>query len=166
VGIVLAALGVAGALTSTGVATAGPYCYDTGPGYQKCVSGGSGSDYLNPLYQGPKIYSGVNTPWAPPSPAYAPPVYSPSPADVQAFAEQQIQTNMQTFFDDPANGKAQYGFHIGHVSIVQAGGNTAEAVAMMSANGGPEQPIPIHITSDGQTTSWHIDPGALQPLLQ
>lgn len=38
--------------TSAGVAAAGPYCFDTGPGYQKCVD----DDYTNPIYQGPKVY--------------------------------------------------------------------------------------------------------------
>lgn len=43
----------------TGIANARPYCYETGPGYQKCLDSPSG-DYFNPIYQGPKY-----SPWAP-----------------------------------------------------------------------------------------------------
>jgi len=39
---------------STGVAGAGPFCYETGPGYEKCLTSPSG-DYFNPIYQGPKL---------------------------------------------------------------------------------------------------------------
>lgn len=45
---------------SAGVANAQPFCYQTGPGYEKCIDSPSG-DYFNPVYQGP-IY---NNPWGP-----------------------------------------------------------------------------------------------------
>lgn len=50
-----AALVLAAAATGhglcTGVADAGPFCYETGPGYEKCLSSPSG-DYFNPIYVG------------------------------------------------------------------------------------------------------------------
>lgn len=54
---------VAGLGFSTGVAGAGPFCYETGPGFEKCLSSPSG-DYFHPIYQGPKLDDG-NVPWIP-----------------------------------------------------------------------------------------------------
>lgn len=54
----LAAVAIGLGLTA-GVANARPFCYETGPGYQKCIDSPSG-DYFNPIYQGPKY-----SPWAP-----------------------------------------------------------------------------------------------------
>lgn len=67
---------------SAGVATASPYCYETGPGYQKCVDGSSGG-FFSPIYQGPQIRDNGSLPWAPAysaPPAYVPPpIYLPAP---------------------------------------------------------------------------------------
>lgn len=51
------------------MASANPFCYETGPGYEKCISSPSG-DYFNPIYQGPKLDRSY-IPWAP-APTYAP----------------------------------------------------------------------------------------------
>jgi hypothetical protein len=39
---------------SAGVANASPFCYQTGPGYEKCIDSPSG-DYFHPIYQGPAL---------------------------------------------------------------------------------------------------------------
>jgi hypothetical protein len=44
---------------STGVANARPFCYETGPGYEKCLDSPRG-DYFNPIYLGPRY-----SPWNP-----------------------------------------------------------------------------------------------------
>ena len=64
---------VVGLGASASTASAGPFCYATGPGYEKCLSSPSG-DYFNPIYQGPKLPDGY-IPWSPPAPAR--PVYAP-----------------------------------------------------------------------------------------
>ena len=79
-GAVATAFAVAPLGLSSGTAAASPYCYETGPGYQKCVDGSSGG-FFNPIYQGPQIRDNGALPWAPrynPAPAYIPPpVYLP-----------------------------------------------------------------------------------------
>lgn len=63
---------------STGVASAGPFCYETGPGFEKCISSPSG-DYFNPIYQGPKLDDRY-IPWVPS--AVPPPVRVPAPPPI------------------------------------------------------------------------------------
>lgn len=161
----LAVAGMVG--LSTGVAAARPFCFETGPGYQKCVN--SGHD-LTPIYQGPKIYEGGNVPWIPdsaPSPIYipqAPIAPVPPVATTTVPLERLVQSDMQGFFDNPANDKAQYNLHFGRVSLTQTGDTTYEGVVAVSAGRGPEQDIPVHVTSDGYNAAWNFDPGALMPL--
>src|SRR6478752_2304397 len=57
---------VVGLGLSAGTASAGPFCYETGPGFEKCLSSPSG-DYFNPIYQGPMLPDGY-VPWSPPAP--------------------------------------------------------------------------------------------------
>src|SRR5690349_22295107 len=71
--LMAAATVVVGLGLSAGTASAGPFCYETGPGFEKCLSSPSG-DYFNPIYQGPKLPDG-HVPWspsAPPAPVYVP----------------------------------------------------------------------------------------------
>lgn len=49
--------------SSAFVASANPFCYETGPGYEKCISSPSG-DYFHPIYQGPKVDHSY-IPWVP-----------------------------------------------------------------------------------------------------
>src|SRR5690349_2886702 len=71
--LMAAATVVVGLGLSAGTASAGPFCYETGPGFEKCLSSPSG-DYFNPVYQGPKLPDGY-VPWSPPTPPA--PVYVP-----------------------------------------------------------------------------------------
>jgi hypothetical protein len=64
---------------STGTASAGPFCYETGPGFEKCLTSPSG-DYFNPIYQGPKLPDGY-VPWSPPAP--------PAPVNLPVMPPQQ-----------------------------------------------------------------------------
>lgn len=81
-GVLVTASGIA--LSGSYVANAKPFCYETGPGYEKCLSSPSG-DYFNPIYQGPKLPQG-SIPWVPsinPAPIFvppAPPIAVPAPA--------------------------------------------------------------------------------------
>lgn len=69
-GIFGAAILLAAFNASAGVAGASPYCYDTGPGYEKCVDG-STDGFFHPIYQGPQVPDG-SVPWINPSPPAAP----------------------------------------------------------------------------------------------
>ena len=159
---------------SIAVADARPFCYETGPGYQKCIDSPSG-DYFNPIYQGPKIYEGGNVPWVPsvPAPIYVPqaPSYIP-PAPIAAVPPDTgvlatlVQNDMQGFFDNPANGKAEYALHFERVFLTKTGDTTYEGTVAASTGGGPERIVPVHVTVDGDNLAWNLDPGALVPLFQ
>jgi hypothetical protein len=155
---------------STGIASAGPFCYETGPGFEKCISSPHG-DYFNPVYQGPKLPDG-SIPWVP-DPDPLPPIFIPPlpPAavtipNVTGFLEHLVQDDMQAFFDNPANDKAQYALHFGHVSLARTGDTTYEGTVAVSTGGGPERDIPVHVTADDRNVAWNLDPGALIPLFQ
>ncbi|MFG1930878.1 DUF4189 domain-containing protein [Mycobacterium sp. NPDC048908] len=65
---------MAGLGLSAGVADAGPFCYETGPGFEKCLDSPTG-DYFHPIYQGPKLDDRY-IPWVPS--ADPPPVIAPT----------------------------------------------------------------------------------------
>lgn len=88
--LALVAVATAGLGFSTGAAAAGPNCYETGPGYQKCVDGSTGG-YFSPIYQGPKVFNNGSIPWVPtysPPPIFVPPAAPaiPAPAAQSACA--------------------------------------------------------------------------------
>lgn len=158
---------------SIAVADARPFCYETGPGFQKCLDSPRG-DYFNPIYAGPKIPDSY-IPWVPdpaPSPIYVPqaPSYIP-PAPITSVPdtgvlETLVQNDMQGFFDNPANGKTQYAMHFERVSLTKTGDTTYEGTVAASTGGGPERIVPVHVTVDGDNLAWNLDPGALVPLFQ
>lgn len=87
---------------SIAVADARPFCYETGPGFQKCLDSPSG-DYFNPIYAGPKVPESY-IPWVPdtaPSPIYIPqaPSYIPPAPDATVpdtgVLETLVQNDMQ-----------------------------------------------------------------------
>ncbi len=162
----------AGFGVSIGVANAGPFCYDTGPGYQKCISSPSG-DYFNPTYAGPKVFDGGNAPsYYPDSgPSVGNPIGSAIGAAVAdalflQLLNQHVQDSMQGFFDDPANGKTQFAMHVGRVALQKTGDTTYEGVVAVSTGDGQPQDFPVHVTSKGADAAWRLDPGALLPLFQ
>ena len=57
-------------LPTPAVANAGPFCYETGPGFEKCISSPSG-DYFSPIYHGPKLPDGYisSVPYTPAPPS-------------------------------------------------------------------------------------------------
>ena len=158
--------GVAAALCA-GIASAGPFCYETGPGFQKCVDGSTGG-YLTPIYQGPKIYDGVTVPWVP----SAPPVYIPSPAvppdspdrSLDALAGSVLGEIQSTL--DAAPDSAQFNIRVLRVSLIQTGDTSFEGVAIMTAKGGPPHDIPVHVFNTDSGLNWKIDPGVVQVLVQ
>jgi hypothetical protein len=94
-GIVVGALGV-----PTGVASASPFCFETGPGYEKCLTSPSG-DYFNPIYQGPKMPDGY-VPWVPSAPA--PAVSVPAPPLIDTNSSATLATGCPAgSYVDPAN---------------------------------------------------------------
>ncbi|WP_059016994.1 hypothetical protein [Mycobacterium sp. M26] len=165
----------AGFAAPIGVANASPFCYDTGPGYQKCIDSPSG-DYFNPTYQGPKVYYGGDTPgYYPGSPSGYSPGTNPigdaigdavANALLLQFLNQRIQDNMQGYFDDPANGVTQYALRVGRVALQKTGDTSFEGVVAVSTGEGAPQDFPVHVTSDGTNTAWSLDPGVLLPLFQ
>lgn len=78
--IATAAFGMTSLALSAGLATAGPYCYETGPGFEKCISSPSG-DYFNPIYAGPKV-DHKYLPWVPTF--ISPPISGPAPPPIDA----------------------------------------------------------------------------------
>jgi hypothetical protein len=165
----LAVLGLAATATcfagSAGVAAAAPYCYETGPGYQKCVDGSTGG-YFDPIYQGPKVFSGGNVPWVPTySPPAAPaiPPANSSPNGIDALAGTVLNNIQNTLDADP--GQPQFNVRVHHVSLVRTGDTSFEGMATMTAAGGPPHDIPVHVFNDGGTLTWRIDPGVMAVLL-
>lgn len=160
---ILSAAAVLG--VSTAVADARPFCFETGPGYQKCVT--SGHD-LTPIYQGPKIYEGGNVPWvptySPPVAAVLPPAPAPSVNAVDVLASTALNNIQNTLDADPAN--AQFNIRVLHVSLIQTGSTSFEGVATMAAGGGPPHDIPVHVFDDNGTLTWKIDPGVMAVLVQ
>jgi hypothetical protein len=161
--LVSAVVAAAALALSTDVANARPFCYETGPGYQKCVDGSTGG-YFDPIYQGPKVYDGGNVPWVPtyipPAAPALPPAAGPNPVDALADA---VLANIQnTLNADPAN--AQANVTVQRVSLVRTGSTTFEGVATMTAFGGPPHDIPVHVFNDNGTPTWKIDPGVMAVL--
>ena len=152
-------------------ASAKPLCFDTGPGYQSCVSNG---DYGNPIYEGPKLPDGV-IPWAPDDPPLykpPPPVYAAPPTttvDPNLLALR-LQQEIQRAVDDPTKDTAAYGIRVGDVTVAAVGttdnGLAYVGTAAMSAGDGPERNIPVRVVVNGPDFLWTIEPGALQPLLE
>lgn len=149
---------------SAGVAVAAPFCFETGPGYQKCVV--SGHD-LTPIYQGPKVFDGGNVPWVP---TYSPPVATAvppvvaGPNQIDALATAVLNNIQGTFDANPDNAQANVRVH--RVSLTQTGPTTFEGIATMTALGNPPHDIPVHVFNDNGTPSWKIDPGVMMVLLQ
>lgn len=160
---ILSAAAVLG--VSTAVADARPFCFETGPGYQKCVT--SGHD-LTPIYQGPKIYEGGNVPWvptySPPVAPVLPPAPAPSVNAVDVLAGTALNNIQNTLDADSAN--AQFNIRVLHVSLTQTGSTSFEGVATMTAGGGPPHDIPVHVFDDNGTLTWKIDPGVMAVLVQ
>lgn len=151
---------------STAVADARPFCYETGPGFQKCLDSPSG-DYFNPIYAGPKIPDSYipSVPDTAPSPIYIPPAPVATVPDTGAL-ETLVKNDMQGFFDNPANGKTQYALHFERVLLTKTGDTTYEGTVAASTGGGPERIIPVHVTVTGDNLAWNLDPGVLVPLFQ
>lgn len=150
---------------SSAVADAAPYCYETGPGYQKCVGGGGSNDYFNPIYEGPKVFDSGNVPWAPayspPAAPVMPPVASTNAVDLLAG---QVLNNIQSTLDaDP--GQPQFNVRVLHVSLVQTGNTAYEGAATMTAGGGPPHDIPVHVFNADGTLTWKVDPGVMAVLI-
>jgi hypothetical protein len=165
--LLLVGFGVVGVIGQmTGIANASPYCFETGPGYQKCVDGSTGG-YLDPIYQGPKVYDGGNVPWVPsaPAPAYIPTPPSSDPAHALDALATEVLGNIQGTLDaDPAN--AQFNIRVLQVELNRTGDTTFEGTATMTAGGGPPHDIPVHVFNTDNGLNWKIDPGVMQVLVQ
>ena len=163
--VVSACVAVAAAPAS-GFAYAAPFCFETGPGYQKCVN--SGHD-LTPVYEGPKIYDGGNVPWVPsynPTPVYAaPPVLPTSPApNLDALAGALMKDVQDGLDAKPEN--AQVHIQVLRMSVMRTGNATFEAMATMAAAGHAPHDIPVHVFTTDSGPNWKIDPGAMAPLFE
>ena len=88
-------------------------------------------------------------------------------ADAQnlAMLQAQIRADMDDYFRDPANSMGAR-IRVVRVSLIQTGDNTFEGVATMTANGGPERDIPVHVKADARNMMWNTDAGALAPLFR
>lgn len=82
-----------------------------------------------------------------------------------ASLESDVKKSMQDYWDDPNNN---FSFHVTviKVSLIKAEGNKYEGVATMTADGGPQRDIPVHVTADDRNLVWNTDPGALRPLFR
>jgi len=87
--------------------------------------------------------------------------------DAAALArlEKEVQSDMQSYFDDPAHDFVDR-FSVMAVSLVNTAPNTFEGMARMSANGGAEHDVKVHVTADDRKVMWSTDPGGLLPLFR
>jgi hypothetical protein len=79
--------------------------------------------------------------------------------------EAEVRSDMQTYFTDPANISGDH-ITVTAVSLVNTAPNTFEGMAKMSANGGAEHDVKVHVTADDRKLMWSTDPGGLLPLFQ
>lgn len=88
-------------------------------------------------------------------------------ADAQALAmlEAEVRLSMQEYFDDPDNDRGAR-FNVISVHLIKVSDNKYEGMAAMTANGGTQRDIAVHVTADDRNMMWNTDPGALLPLFR
>ena len=79
--------------------------------------------------------------------------------------EEEVRSDMQTYFTDPANTLGDR-ITVTAVSLVNIAPNTFEGMAKMSANGGAEHDVKVHVTADDRSLMWSTEPGGLLPLFR
>lgn len=82
-----------------------------------------------------------------------------------ASLEDEVRVSMQEFFDDPENMRYDR-IAVKSVSLFKTGDNIYEGMARMSANGGTERDIGVHVRADDLKLQWSTDEGALLPLFR
>lgn len=79
--------------------------------------------------------------------------------------ELDVRDDMQRYFNDPENMTYDR-ITVYEVHLIAAGENLFEGAAKMSANGGTQRDIPIHVRADDKRMQWSTDQGALLPLFR
>lgn len=82
-----------------------------------------------------------------------------------ASLEAEVRLSMQQYFDDPSNSRGA-SFDVVTVHLIKVSDNKYEGMATMSANGGAQRDISVHVTADERNMMWSTDPGGLLPLFR
>ena len=82
-----------------------------------------------------------------------------------ASLEAEVRLSMQQYFDSPDNSRGS-SFDVSSVHLIKVSDNKYEGMATMSANGGPQRDIAVHVTADDRNMMWSTDPGGLLPLFR
>jgi hypothetical protein len=83
-----------------------------------------------------------------------------------ALLEDEVLQSMRDYFNDPANDFHDERIVIKSVALVNTADKTYEGMARMSAQGGTEHDVKVHVTADDRNVMWNTDPGALLPLFR
>lgn len=85
-------------------------------------------------------------------------------AQFLAELENEVQSDMRTYFADPANGREDDNITVGMVSLVKVAEGQFDGMVAMSALGNAEVDVKIHVTADERKLMWSTEQGALLPL--
>lgn len=88
-------------------------------------------------------------------------------ADAADLAQLQIEVrqSMQDYYSAPEQVESlRAQIQVFNVNLVKTGDNTYEGMATMSADGGPQRDIQVHVSADSVRLLWNTDAGALAPL--
>jgi hypothetical protein len=83
-----------------------------------------------------------------------------------ALLEDEVRRSMQDYFDDPDNDLHDERIVVKSVALVNTADKIYEGMARMSAQGGTEHDVKVHVTADDRNLMWNTDPGALLPLFR
>lgn len=119
------------------------------------------------MLAGPTILHGrqiAGTPTASTADVAAVKVERKAAADAQDLARLEAETraDLQRYWDDPANNRG-WRIVVVSVSLVKVGENKYEGMVTMTADGGPQKDVGLHVTADGRKAIWNTDPFDLTP---
>lgn len=83
-----------------------------------------------------------------------------------ASLEAEVRDDMRNYFAGGGYGYPEEQVTVSKVTLVKTGDAQYEGTAMMSARGGPEHSILLHVTADSRSLLWKTDEGALLPLFR
>jgi hypothetical protein len=72
----------------------------------------------------------------------------------------------RNYVTDPVNDLHGERIVVKSVALVNTADKIYEGMARMSAQGGTEHDVKVHVTADDRNLMWNTDPGALLPLFR
>jgi hypothetical protein len=79
--------------------------------------------------------------------------------------ERQVRSDMQEYFNDPANDMG-LPITVIDLSLIKVADNKYEGMATMKAGANHPRDVLVHVTQDDRNGMWNTDPGALVPLFR